>query len=319
MSKQVIHEGEIVLGDTVIPCYVLEDGTRVLSGRAMQSALKMVDESDDGKQTSGARLARYLEQKTLKSFIYKDKEPGHYTPIICYKGDQKINGYEATILADICDGFLEARNQIELSTRQKIIADQCEILIRGFARVGIVALVDEATGYQYNRERFELQKILSAYISEEIVKWQLTFTDDFYKEVYRLWGLPFIPKYIKNKPSFIGKLTTKYVYDLLPEGVIEKIKEKTGKTDKGNWRYKWHQSLTPEIGREHLKKQIIEITTLMSISQSKEQFNSIFEQKYHKKPAQLELEFREEPPPVTSFNQKLKMAIDYNPKEQKPE
>lgn len=61
------------------------------------------------------------------------------------------------------------------------------------------------------------------------MKWQLTFTDDFYREVYRLWGLPFIPKYIKNKPSFIGKLTTKYIYDLLPDGVVDKIKEKTGK------------------------------------------------------------------------------------------
>lgn len=139
-----------------------------------------------------------------------------------------------------------------------------------------------------------MQKILSAYISEEILKWQLTFTDDFYREVYRLWGLPFIPKYIKNKPSFIGKLTTKYIYDLLPDGVVDKIKEKTGKTDKGNWKYKWHQSLTPEIGREHLKKQIIEVTTLMSISKSKSEFNELFERKYNAKPIQLELEFNED-------------------------
>ena len=153
-----------------------------------------------------------------------------------------------------------------MTERQQIVANQCEILLSSFAKIGIIALIDEATGYQNEREHFELQKILSAYISEEILKWQLTFTDDFYREVYRLWGLPFIPKYIKNKPSFIGKLTTKYIYDLLPDGVVDKIKEKTGKTDKGNWKYKWHQSLTPEIGREHLKKQIIEVTTLMSIS-----------------------------------------------------
>lgn len=88
------------------------------------------------------------------------------------------------------------------------------------------------------------------------------FTDDFYKNIYRLWGLPFIPKYIRNKPSFIGKLTNKYIYELLPQGVVDRIKEKTDKTSKGNWKYKWHQSLTPEIGREHLKKQIIEVTTL---------------------------------------------------------
>lgn len=75
--------------------------------------------------------------------------------------------------------LFRCEKNIKLSARQRIIADQCEILIRGFARVGIVALVDEATGYQYERERFELEKILNAYISDEILKWQLTFTDDF--------------------------------------------------------------------------------------------------------------------------------------------
>lgn len=196
----------------------------------MQNALKLQEEHET---KSGTRLVRYLNQKTLETFIYKDKSLDHYNPIECYKGNQKINDYEATILADICEAFLEARNNINLSTRQKIIADQCEILIRGFARVGIVALIDEATGYQYESERFELQKILTAYVSEEILKWQLTFRDDFYKEIFRLWDLPFIPKYIKNKPSFIGKLTIKYIYDQMPRGVIEKVKENIGKTEMG--------------------------------------------------------------------------------------
>lgn len=222
----------------------------------MQNALKMIDEIENDGQASGARLQRYLGQKSLEPFIYKDKEAGHYKPIECYKGNSKINGYEATVLADICDAFLEARKHIKLSPRQKIIADQCEILIRGFARVGLIALIDEATGYQYERERFELQKVLNAYIADEILKWQLTFTDDFYKEVFRLWKLPFIPKYIKTRPSFIGKLTTKYIYEQLPEGVVDKIKEKIGKTEKGNYRYRWHQSLTQDIGREHLKNRV---------------------------------------------------------------
>ena len=223
------------MGETIIPCYVLTNGTRVLSGNAMQNALKLQEEHET---KSGTRLVRYLNQKTLETFIYKDKSLDHYNPIECYKGNQKINGYEATILADICEAFLEARNNINLSTRQKIIADQCEILIRGFARVGIVALIDEATGYQYESERFELQKILTAYVSEEILKWQLTFRDDFYQEIFRLWDLPFIPKYIKNKPSFIGKLTIKYIYDQMPRGVIEKVKENIGKTENGNWKYR---------------------------------------------------------------------------------
>ena len=288
-ESKIIHEGEITLGEMIIPCYVLEDGTRVLSGNAMQNALKLQEETDN---KSGTRLARYLNQKTLEPFIYKGKEAGHFEPLECYRGTQKINGYEATVLADICDAFLEARKEITLSSRQKIIADQCEILIRGFARIGIIALIDEATGYQYERERYELQKILTAYVSDEILKWQLTFTDEFYREVYRLWGLPFIPKYIKNKPSFIGTLTNKYIYDQLPKGVVEKINDNTPKTEKGNWKYKFHQSLTPEVGREHLKKQIIEVTTLMSVSSDKNQFDTLFTSKY-KQSSQLKMNFDE--------------------------
>ena len=290
MDNQIKYEGTLNLGENKLPCYVLEDGTRVLSGRKMQEILKVVDGN-----ISGTKLPQFLSNSILKPFIFSNKDAAHFDPIICFKGKQRINGYEATVLTDICEAILRARRSgVKMTERQQILANQCEILLSSFAKIGIIALIDEATGYQNEREHFELQKILSAYISEEILKWQLTFTDDFYREVYRLWGLPFIPKYIKNKPSFIGKLTTKYIYDLLPDGVVDKIKEKTGKTDKGNWKYKWHQSLTPEIGREHLKKQIIEVTTLMSISKSKSEFNELFERKYNAKPIQLELEFNED-------------------------
>ena len=93
MSKhKITHEGELDINDIIIPCYVLEDGTRVLSGRGVQDALKMVEDFEDSKQKSGARLSRYLDQKTLQPYIYKDKEVGHYKAIECLKGNSKING-----------------------------------------------------------------------------------------------------------------------------------------------------------------------------------------------------------------------------------
>lgn len=289
MENQIKYEGELNLGGFILPCYVLEDGTRVLSGRRMQETLRIVDGN-----VSGTKMPQFLSNSAIKPFIFKDKEVAHFEPIICYKGKQQINGYEATVLTDICEAILDARRSgARLTERQKVVAAQCEIILSAFARVGIIALIDEATGYQNEREHLELQKILSAYISEEILKWQLTFTDDFYRQIYRLWNLPFIPKYIRNKPSFIGKLTSKYIYEQLPDGVVEKIKEKTGKTEKGNWKYKWHQSLTPEVGREHLKRQIIEVTTLMSISRSKAEFEEYFEKKYHDS-GQLEFDFMED-------------------------
>jgi len=128
--------------------------------------------------------------------------------------------------------------------------------------------------------------------------------------------LPYIPKYIRNKPSFIGKLTIKYIYEQMPKGVLERIREVTPKTPKGHWKYKFHQSLTPEIGREHLRKQIIEVTTLMSISNNKEQFQELFKKKYGKE-VQLQLEFSEQAEnkdqQIKIFDQQLKGLLSVPP------
>src|SRR5256885_9806094 len=129
-KRKVKYPGELDLAGFKLPCFVLEDGTRVLSGRGMANALKMVGEVEKGKEKPGNILKKYLGQKSLEPFIYKEKTPEHFEPIICYIGGTKTHGYEATLLVDICDAFLEARNSKHLSPRQKIIADQCEILVR---------------------------------------------------------------------------------------------------------------------------------------------------------------------------------------------
>jgi len=311
-KRQITHEGQLDLGGNIIPCFVLDDGTRVLSSMQMQYALHMIEEPKTGHKAA-SRLPEYLAQKSLKPYLYKENNDVGYEPIIGYKGNQKYNCYKATALADICDAFLEARKSINLSPRQKIIADQSEILMRGFARVGIIALVDEATGYQYDRERFELEKILNAYVAKEVLKWQLTFGLDFYKEIFRLWGVPFTPNNIRRKPRFIAVLTNKYIYKQLPDGVLERIKEVTPKTKSGNYIYRFHQSLTPEIGREHQKKLIHEVTALATVSDTKEDFQRLFEKRFADY-FQLSLfDNLDTEVQLSDFDRNLTKAIDYNP------
>lgn len=97
-------------------------------------------------------MSRFLSQKSLQPFIDKGKRVDHFVPIICYDQNKiKIHGYEATLLADICNVYLEARRNIRLSIRQAMITSQCEMLLSSFAKVGIIALIDEATGYQQER------------------------------------------------------------------------------------------------------------------------------------------------------------------------
>lgn len=291
VGRKIICDGKLELGGLSIPCYVIEDGTRVLSSRAMQVALKAVDISEEGNQTAGNRLNRYLNQKSLEPFIYKDKNVGHFKPIECYLGKQKISGYEATVLADICDAFLEARKSIKLSPRQEIIAAQCEILIRSFAKVGIIALVDEATGYQYAREKDELQKILKYYISEELLPWQKKFPDIFYKELFRLNRWDYTVRGINKRPGIIGKWTRVLIYEQLPSGVLEELERNVPISKQGNKTAKLHQFLTEDIGNPHLASQINKIVTLFQLSDNMEHMWQQFNKLRFRQKGQLELPF----------------------------
>ncbi|TPH07174.1 hypothetical protein EUX50_02345 [Haemophilus haemolyticus] len=290
-KREILYEGILDLAGIEIPCYVLDDGTRVLSGRKMQEALKIVD-VEEGKQTAGTRLNRYLEQKTLEPFIYKGRAQDHFKPIICYRGTQKINGYEATLLADLCDAFLEARKHISLSPRQTIIAEQCEVLIRAFAKVGITALVDEATGYQYEREKDELQQILRKYISEELLPWQKRFPDIFYKELFRLNGWDYTVKGIQKRPGVVGTWTNKLVYEQLPQGVLDELRNNVPKSETGNPTARFHQLLTDDIGSPHLTAQINQIVTLFQLSDNMQEMWNNFQKLKLRQSGQLDLPFK---------------------------
>lgn len=281
-TKRIIkYEGELDLAGFKLSCCVLEDGTRGLSIRGTQEVLGIVDKNDKQKWSAN-RLGEFLGQKSLQPFIYKEKGVGNFELIVCYnKNDVKTHIHEATMLIDIADGILEARKNGQLGKRKNIVAERCEIIVRSVAKVGIIALVDEATGYQYERERMELQAILKAFISEEVLKWQKTFPWIFYKEIFRLWDLPFTVNNIK-RPGFVGTLTNELVYKNMPKGtvVLERLKEKTPRTKGGNYRCRFHQSLTPEMGREELKKVIYTVEALASISQDREEFLALMKRKY---------------------------------------
>lgn len=109
--NKVLFKGVMNLGGMQLPCYVLDNGVRVISGKEMQKSLKMIDEGE--VNPSGTRLTRYLGQKTINPFISKYLGGGHLTPIKCMDGKTIINGYRAEALADICDAFLEARRNIK--------------------------------------------------------------------------------------------------------------------------------------------------------------------------------------------------------------
>jgi hypothetical protein len=165
-----------------------------------------------------------------------------------------------------------------LPNQQHIIL-ACDLLIRGLARVGIIALVDEATGYQEERAKDELCKILEAYISEELRPWTKMFGDEFFRQIYRLQGWEFKPGTARRTP-YIGKLINKYVYDRLPPGVHAELRERNPVTASGYRRYKHHQFLTADTGNKHLDQQISAVTLLMRISDNNKEFENNFDRAF---------------------------------------
>ncbi len=150
-------------------------------------------------------MPKFFQSKALKPYVINKLEVAKFEPIICYRGNQVVHGYEATLLADICDAILEARKAgVKLTDRQQIVAEQAEIIIRSLAKVGIIALVDEATGYQEVREKDALKNFLEKFLLEEKTKWVSTFPDEFFEILFKMKGLNWVKANKGKKPQWVG-------------------------------------------------------------------------------------------------------------------
>ena len=253
----------LVIGDIEIPCYVLEDETRVLSQSGMFLSLGLARRGLVPIK-SGAQIPRFAASKAINPFISNELIAGLSNPII-FTGPTgpagSTYGYPATILVDICDAVLQARRAQSLDRQQEHLADRCETLVRGFATVGIIALVDEATGYQRIREEFALATILEKFIAKELQRWTQTFPYEFYTEIFRLKGWSG-PSGVK-RPSVIGHYTNDIVYARLAPGVLDELQRINPTLPSGARRNRHHQWFTPELGHPRLREHLAAVTALM--------------------------------------------------------
>jgi P63C domain-containing protein len=298
------HIGELRIGSLSIPCAVLEDGTRVITQRGMFVAIGMNKNPSKG-QTSIENRPGFVSANNLTPFITKELERS-WTPIPFrlpkgaggYKGNIAF-GYKAEILPAVCHAYLDAKEAGVLHKNQQHIAIVCKVVQRGFAVVGIVALVDEATGYQDQRPKDELSKILEAYIAEELRPWIKTFPDEFFKQIYRLQGWEYTPGSAKRTP-YVGKLINKYIYEKLPPGVLTELRSKNPISKNGYRKHKHFQFLTADTGNPHLDRQITAVTTILKISDTRNDFERHFEKAFpprhiqHKLPLVFDIETEKE-------------------------
>ncbi len=270
----------IIIRDIEIPCYVLEDETRVLSQRGVTAGIGLNPEV-------GFRMPQLMASKSISPFVNNDLVPALKNPILFKNpsGGGNAYGYPATILADICLTLLEAQRSGNLRPNQERIAERCSILLRGFSHIGIIALVDEATGYQQIREQRALAIILEKFIADELQPWTKTFPYEFYKQIFRLKGWP--GPYGVKKPSVIGHYTNDFVYDRLAPGVLQELRRLNPKTPTGYRRHKLFQWFTPDLGHPKLKEHLAAVIALMRASPNWNSFKRSLSRALPKKDEQI--------------------------------
>lgn len=292
------HEGVLKIGDAELSCYVLENGERIISTRGIMKAL---GRTWRGRKYAGTQLPVFIEAKNLIPFIDSDLrlvlDPVEFrTP-----SGLIAEGFKATVLPSVCDVYLRARDAGALAPNQISLAKQCDILVRSFAKVGIIALVDEATGYQEIRPKDALQAYLEKVISAELAAWVKRFPDEFYENIYKLRGWTW-PGMGKNRYSIVGTYTRDLVYERLGPGILDELEKKAPKKESGERAAKMHQWLTDDVGHpmlaQHLHSLIMFQRLAIASGFGWNRFVKMVDQVMPKRGSTLELPLDEEVKPA---------------------
>ena len=274
-NPKATHYGIWILNkdkDIKIECYVMDTKERVLSLRGAARTIGLVG---NGSQA----LARNLNAQWIAPYLsdgLKDwLEKANRNELPIYRGIRgKFMPFEASLFVDLCKAYVDAMHDHALQTeKQEQTARRLYAIMTAFAKTGLIAVIDEVTGYQADRDRDEMQKVLEKYISAELLPWAKRFPDEFYKQMFRLKGWEYKGK---AKTPYAGKLTNKYIYEYLPKGVLEELQKETPKSDTGNRKNRFHQHLSEETGLPNLDKQLQQTIALMKASDSWEEFDHLF-------------------------------------------
>lgn len=262
-EKYALMTGPLPIGGVELQCAVLNDETRVLSASSIFLAFGRPRKGRNSRmEIDGREIPPFLASKNLRPYISEDVL--ERLKSIEYKDGGKLkSGYNAEVLVDMCEIYLQARRDGDVLTEsQEKLAIQAEILQSAFARVGIAAIIDEATGYQKVRTNDALRLLLVRYVAEGLQKWMKTFHDSFFHQLDRLYGNEKTTS--RARPMYYGKFINKYIYDPLENGYVKEELDKLNITDDGKRKARFHQWLNTG-GRDALIRQISRVEARMEL------------------------------------------------------
>lgn len=263
------YQGTLTLGNVAIECHVLNDGRRVLAQREIVRLLS-------GGRDSGT-LSRYLTRNPS----FRPEMTEGKTFKFRVGPNLLATGHECTLLIELCESYLDARAQGLLHRSQLKLAMAAEIIVRATAKVGIIALVDEATGYEKVRKQRALQAKLQAFIADDLQEWARMFPDDFWLELARLEGIRYSPR---HRPLRWGRYVMMFVYDTIDSDIGRELRKKNP-----NPRFlRNHHQWLRKFGRDKVQAQIAATVAIMKLCKNMEDFRHKFARVFAK---QRQLEF----------------------------
>ncbi|MFI4975593.1 MAG: P63C domain-containing protein [Caulobacterales bacterium] len=260
--------GKIDLGGDELDVYVLDTGDRVIS---LRSAVSSIADADSGD------LAKFIGVSSLKPYINNDLILAELLEF-SIPGTQFLGrGMTTEHFELICRGYVQALyEKARLTERQREIAIKCAVLTAGLTRTGLDALIDEATGYQYERAEDALQVKLRLFIAEELRAWEKTFPDELWEEFGRLtnWKGP-----LNSRPKYWGQLVIELIYDTLDPDVARYLRENRPAPG-----VRWHQNLTENYGVRQLVSRCFEVVGLAKSCQTMPELRKRVGHHYGKQP-----------------------------------
>lgn len=255
------HQGVLKIMGKELPCVVLEDGRRIINQTSLFVAFDRSRKGRRNTENSLLNLPSILDPIGLKPFITPDVLERTKSIEYMSINGSSTTGYSAEIIPIVCEIYLNAHKNGALTHAQVRTAEISEMLIRSLAHVGIIGLIDEATGYQQIRPRDALEAYLNKILSKELATWCKRFPDEFYSNIYKLKNWPEFST-SKNKYSCVGMYTNDIVYSRLGEDVLKELKERTPNTSKT----KMHQWLSLDTGHPLLSDHMKSLITLQRLA-----------------------------------------------------
>jgi hypothetical protein len=282
------NQGFLPIGDVKLDCYVLEDRRRLFHKRGMAKAIGL-------KSYGGNAFMKTLSRKGLGSEITPELWEKINNPIVFKpRTGDPAHGYEASVLIDVCDAIMQARSQGKLLPSQQRMALRAEMIFRSAAKLGIIALIDEATGFIADKRKEEYRELFKEYIRQECRDWSEVFSRAFFDMLYRLYNHRRKNPSSFKHPSFFGHFIRRYVYFPLANSngvILDMLDEKNPVIyAKGGRRHRLHEFLE-DVGVDALKAQVWQVVGIGSASRNKAEFDRSFERAFPRYVPQMDLDF----------------------------